>query len=405
MTDPSQYAPQPGDWDLPPEWDSLLDGVDRALVTEGELEGVPLPAMLQAVNDFTPAYEMVSAGATVEEIAELVDTVQDQWDERYPGAPMLDRSRFGVAMRLIDHGRADDAVEIANRLISPYLLVDVISRLDEEVAEDFDTSVLFSKMQGDGGPERLLGISRAVRDNFIEGCVNRDQVAAFDEMLVNAGVEEDPISGWLASRRLAQPRRDWGTAEDFLSHSEYWTDDVDPFDRRVAALTLVDGVTALREAHDNLNTETTSLVRIIDSFEDRFAEAEVWHQMRATLSLLAYAKEYPDLGQRIALSIRDSRYIVSVVLQLQQTEQEREAIELATHIPNARLAVTTLLDGGWTDELAGSTQLSEMLADRDSPVERRIALMETVRDITFDNGDIRRAEVWQGRIDDLREQE
>src|SRR3990167_11439479 len=102
MSDDFGYKPQPGDWDLPDEVRESLDPVSLALLSEGELEGVPVGVGFQASNDYGEVLTLVESAADPSSIMAKIHEVRTPWEQRYPGAIMWDRIHGHLAVRLAE---------------------------------------------------------------------------------------------------------------------------------------------------------------------------------------------------------------------------------------------------------------------------------------------------------------
>ena len=399
MSDDFGYKPQPGDWDLPDEVRESLDPVSLALLSEGELEGVPVGVGFQASNDYGEVLTLVESDADPSSIMAKIHEVRTPWEQRYPGAIMWDRIHGHLAVRLAERGHVQESLDLLATVVSPY---EQVARIDDiaemETARDLDVNLLLASLLPEDDDAKRHGLMRAMRDKMIDSASDHDTVAKLDQSLADAGIEEDPVTGWIESRKIANTRLDWSYAE-YMAGIEGWPTEMPAIAKRFVLLTVTEIIDQIDKGE--IQSDVNNAIGVLDDFEGHYEGAEVWDHLRAGVAARAFIKNQPESGMAMAFSVRDPELIGSIAVTLATTDQQDAAVELAARNPNPKLAVELLLDIEWVDEEAGASKLSELVQDETEPKERRIAMMQAVRDRFTEVNALDMAVKWQDMIDEL----
>jgi hypothetical protein len=392
------YKPQPGDWDLPQELAGALDPVALALLSEGELEGIPVGVGFQASKAYAELSEVIETESDPAIIAERIATTRAPWEQRYPGAPMWDRIHRSIASELAERGHLHMAVELVASLTSPYEKIKGIKGICAAVDDTPDISSLFGGLLQGADRETHIGLTRALRDDMISETGDPNVIETLDRTLAIAGVEDDPISGWIESRKIAEPDVDWSFAESLASQVT-WPSDIPDIWKRYAMLVTIEAFGHIDR--DPSSVDSADVIGIIADFETRFGDAEVWDQLKAAIAIRTSVRGQHETGVEIALSARSPQVIGSVVLALASNGHQEPALDLAARNPDPALAVELLLDVEWEYEDSGATKLSELVRDDSLPKARRVAMMEAVRDRFVAIDALSLAAKWQNMISDV----
>ena len=395
------YRPQPGDWYLPKELQSALDPVSFALLSEGEFEGIPIGVGFQASQAYAELSEVIETEPDPAVIAARIASTRAPWEQRYPGAPMWDRIHRHVASELAERGHFRMAVDLIASLTSPYEKIKGLKDICAVVDDAPDSSVLFGVLLESADLEAHVGLTRALRDDMISELDDPDAIETLDRTLATAGVETDPITGWIESRKLAEPEVDWSFAES-MADFDGWPTEIPDLGKRYALLVVTEALGHIERDPSSVNA--ADVVGIVAEFEARFGEAEVWDQLKAAIAIRSLVKGRQESGTEIALSV-SPQTIGSIVVALASGGHQEPALDLAARNPGPELAVDLLLNIEWKDPDSGVAKLSEFVADRSQPKAHRIAMMEAVRDRFFAIDALSFAADWQNMISDAESED
>jgi len=397
------YKPQPGDWELPEELKESMDPTAYAVLSETELEGVPVGVGFQASKDYARVFDLLESESDPTVILAEIEAVRTPWEQRYPGAAMWDRIHGHIAVQLAGNGHADAALGLLSTIVSPYeklARVGDIADLETGVELDLD-SMVESLMNTDDDAKRY-GLTRALRDRMIDRALEPEMVDQLDQILMNTGVEANPMTGWIESRKIADPRIDWSFAED-IAGEDIWPETMPTFWKRYILLAVTEGLEQIGKGENSLDADDA--IGIIDDFDKKYGDARVWDQLKVGFVIKSYAKNELENAMKIALSIKDNELIGSIAVTLAQRGHQESAMELAAINPNPKIAVELLLEIGWDDEEMGVRKIMQLVQDETLPAQRRIAMMETIRDRFTESNALDLAVKWQDMIDEVKESE
>ncbi len=394
------YKPLPGDWELPPEAKEALGPVAYALLSEGELEGVPIGVGFQASKDYAALSEFMETESDPDLIVAKIKETRSPWEERYPGAAMWDRAHGYIALGLAQKGHLQEALDLISTIVSPY---EKIARVgDLESCEGVDINAVIGSLMADVEDDaKRSGLIRALRDHMIDKTTDPDMVNALDRLLVESGVETDAVVGWVESRKIAEPRLNWAYAEH-IAHEDVWPPEMAAYWKRYVLLAITETIGQIDRGE--IASDINGAIGILDDFESNFGDAKVWDQLRAGLAMRAFAKDQAESAMLISLSVRDPELIASLTVAVAEHGNQDAALELATSNPNPAVAVDLLLDVEWEDEDVGVSKLSQIVQDDTQPKERRITMMKAVRDRFTNINALDMAVKWQDMIDELKEE-
>lgn len=395
---PDDYRPAPGDWDLPPEAKETLGPLAYAILSEAELDGIPVGVCFQASKEYASILSRIEAGADSALIMAQIQEIRAPWEERYPAAGIWDRLHGLVATHLAHQGYVQEALGLIPTIVSPYEKIALIDGLEDVDGIDF-SEVVGRLMAGADDNTKRAGLARALRDHLIDRALDPEHVDTLDQFLATTEVEADPVTGWVQSRKIAKPRLDWAYAEH-MAQQAIWPPKMSAYWKRYVLLAMTEVISQIDSG--DIAPDTLDAIAILDHFEANFGTAEIWDQLRAGLALKGFAKAQAESAMLVSRSIKDPETLASLSVAVAQLGEQQAALDLVSSNPSPALAVHLLLDIEWTDPDAGVRRLSGIIEDVTEPKERRIAMMEAVRDRFIDISALDKAVEWQNMIDSLQ---
>ena len=393
--------PKPSDWVLPDVFEGGLDPISKAVLSESEWDDVPFPLIFSFTKEMA---ERVGQLKDVQDISPLIEEMKAriaEEQERFPDSPVWDRSRLYVVYGLAELDRADEAVDFAWTMTSPHMIAQALIELFETTDASME-KVLERLMVGIEANPRHAAILRALRDTIIEEAPMSDSVDAFNWVLANHGIEDDPIRGWVDSQRQLHPDWDWDVVQASIVNDAVWADVPTPVRQHIMFHYCQSQETAL-------NGELTEdwldgTVAYLDEIEGDFPKASVWSHIRGNLSR-DLVKRDEEMAVKLALSIRDPKFGASVTIEFVKAGHEEAAINVATWLSDSELTVELLLGLDWQDEDAPTSRLAEIMQSDEYPVEKRVGCLEVIRERMLVAGEPERAAAYQRIIDELNEEQ
>lgn len=409
--DEFRSQPKPGDWAIPPEFEEAwksgdgIDPVNLSILKEHEWDGVPIPFGFQSVKELTDNLERLETGESPTVIASemIADFAEKQ--ERYPDTGMWDRGRSMAVARFAEFGHYEEARQLLAAISDARVLMGTVMQLEEiipaETASEWTGSIL-----QDSEPERAIAIARAARDNLIENEPSSDLIDTFNTII--AGFSDEPdfdwVNDWIKSQREIRPNIDWSTAETLLKNDEVYGS-MPMATRLFAHLIFVD---TLKEIADDELDEgfVESTIRYYDNARDGiYADATIWEHEMGNIAKALIKKGGSEAAVEIAGAIREPGLMARMVLEFVESDHEEEAIELATHNPDPKMSAELLLDVEYKDRDAATQKLAEVIQGDEYPVDKRIGVLEVIRDRMREMGQPDNAANYQRMIDEIQEEQ
>jgi len=406
--DPKDFRnqPRPEDWVLPAEvlesftaYENPLDPVTISILKEKDYEGVPIPLILQVVQEFKDQFTRLDEGEEPATIAEKMIAGMAGREARYPDTGMWDRVRTAAMSLFVGHDHLDQALALATTVKETRMVVSAI--LSNESLDD-ETAAGWVMQLADQSPERALSVSRAIRDHLVDTEPGNPVIDTYNGIILRQTGQTDWVHDWIESQRRRGYEDVWDVVEGML-HDEETYEGMPITFRMYSQLRFMEMIEKI-SAGDLSESFVQNVLDYYKSAEtSAFSEAPIWGNEKAVIVKRLLEENHIDAAVEIAAAIRDQELVAYIVQEFVGAEQEEAAAELAVRITDHKLSAEMLLDGEWQNTEISLGRFIEIIQSDEYPPEKRIAFLEVVRDRMIEAGSPEKAAEYQHRIDEIKE--
>lgn len=231
-----------------------------------------------------------------------IGTIFSEWEERFPGAPLWDRMRTNMAMRMYDETHVRAATELIHGMRSAHNQADTVVVISLQHPDDDELlSGLVRQFQQDPDNTRHRRFLQAAHDRIIDANPDSPEVDGYEEILRSQDPAYDPVQSWIDSQREAAPAMPWDGAHSALNDPR-WEDTPMPWRMHM----VKSAYHTSRHLGAEVSTELImSINSVLDYYADRFPDIVMWDHYRVQFGAQLVEAGDPAFAFDFARSIRD----------------------------------------------------------------------------------------------------